>query len=333
MTRYRTVVLLSVLLGLFSLSGAQCNFLAPREDPIARLPPALPPSPTLQQVIAVVNNNSTRIQSFSTSQASLSMQGFPALRANIAFQRPMRLRLRADLPIAGQEVDAGSNDELFWFWARRNEPAALYYCRHDQFAASPVRRNLAIDPSWLIEALGLAQLDPALPHQGPRVRPDGGLEIRTSLSTPQGPATKITILDPRQALILAQYLYDARNQLAASAVAGRYRQDPLTGLFMPTVVEIQTAAVQGSTPLKLRIDQGPVEITRPIPNVHQLWIWPTIPGWPVVDLCNPAARASPATTLATPPAYSATPPAYPLTPPATPGTPAPGAALLPIGPG
>ena len=292
MTRYQTRILLSVLVGLVSLSGAQCNFLAPPQDDVRRLPPALPPSPTLQQVVAVVNGNSSRIRSFSTSQASVSMQGFPTLRANIAFERPMRFRLRADLPLAGQEVDVGSNDELFWFWSRHNEPAALYYCRHDRFASSPARGNLIIDPYWLVEAMGLVHLDPALPHQGPIVRQDGTLEIHTTLNTAQGPNKKITILEPRQGLVLAQYLYDSRDQVLASAIAGRYRQDPLSGLFMPTVVDVQTGAAQGGAPLKLRIDLGAVEINRQIANSGQLWMMPAYPNWPAIDLCSAAAPAA-----------------------------------------
>jgi len=296
MTRYRTRILLVILVGLVSLCGAQCSFLAPPQDDVRRLPPALAPSPTLQQIIAVVNANSSRIRSFSTSQASVSMQGFPTLRANIAFERPMRFRLRADLPLAGQEVDVGSNDELFWFWSRHNEPAALYYCRHDQFASSPARRNLIIDPYWLVEAMGLATLDPALTHQGPIVRQDGALEIHTALNAAlnaaQGPAKKITILEPRQGLVLAQYLYDSRGQVLASAIAGRYRQDPLSGLFMPTVVDIQTGAAQSGAPLKLRIDLGAVEINRPIANSGQLWMMPAYPNWPAIDLCSAAAPAA-----------------------------------------
>ncbi len=125
MTRTETSACLLVLLGALELCGCQHNFLVSSQDDLRRLPPVLPSSPTLAQVISVVNGNSSQIQSFSTSQATISGTGFPGMRASIAFQRPMRLRLRADLPLGtGQAVDLGSNDELFWFWVRSNQPPA-----------------------------------------------------------------------------------------------------------------------------------------------------------------------------------------------------------------
>jgi len=295
MTRTETSVCVLVLLGALEVCGCQHNFLVSSQDDLRRLPPVLPPSPTLAQVVAVVNGNSSRIQSFSTSQATISGTGFPAMRASIAFQRPMRLRLRADLPLGtGQAVDVGSNDELFWFWARSNEPPAVYYCRHGQFATSPARRGLPIDPYWLVEALGLVQLDPALPHQGPHATRDGRLEIRTVVPAEQGSAMKVTIVDARQGVVLAQYLFDARSQLVASAIAGRYRRDPLSGLLMPTNVEIHTAATPATPAFSLRIDMSNLEINRPIPNAEQLWAMPTFENSAAIDLCDPARQPLPA---------------------------------------
>ena len=67
-------------------------------------------------------------------------------------QRPRCFRLRADG--IGPEVDLGSNDQLFWFWIKRSQPPAIYFCRHDQFATSRARQMIPIHPNWLIEALG-----------------------------------------------------------------------------------------------------------------------------------------------------------------------------------
>ena len=88
-------------------------------------------------------------------------------RANIALERPRRFRLRADTMITGPEVDLGSNDELFWFWVRRSPEPAVYFCRHDQFSSSVARQVLPVEPEWLIDALGVATLDPAGDHSGP----------------------------------------------------------------------------------------------------------------------------------------------------------------------
>src|SRR5262245_49507467 len=111
--------LLVLLLGLMATSGAGCRQLMQQySDPIPR---ALPSNPSLNQVLEVVNDNSSRIQSFYVSRAKIGVPGFPQLNANIAFERPRNFRLRADTMFTGPEVDLGSNPDLFWFWVRRNQ--------------------------------------------------------------------------------------------------------------------------------------------------------------------------------------------------------------------
>ena len=119
----------------------------------------------------------------------------PVLRAHFAYQRPCFFRLRADTGFTGQEVDLGSNAQLFWFWVKRNEPPAVYYCRHDQFATSQARQMIPIEPNWLIEALGTMEIDPNLNHDGPYPAPDKSnrICIRTIFTTPEGPNKKITV--------------------------------------------------------------------------------------------------------------------------------------------
>ncbi len=246
------------------------------------LPRVLPPSPTLEQVIATVNGNSSQIQSFVSTRASIGGSGFPSLPANIAFERPRRFRLRAG-GITGTELDLGSNDELFWFWLKRNQPPAMYFCRHDQFAASPARQAIPFEPGWLIEALGVAEIDPALPHQGPTLLPNDRLRVDTILNTPEGPATKVMILDGSQGWILEQYLYDSRRQLLASSIASQHRIDPLTGRVMPRVVTIRCPPAQ----LTMRIDLGNVEINRAPGDPASLWTMPSYPNVPLVDLADP----------------------------------------------
>ena len=280
--QYRWLSLICV--GLFALSGASCPHALRRY--VNPLPRRLPPSPTLEQVIEVVNQNNAQIRSFSAPRASLDGPGFPSLRASIAFERPRRLRLRAETGLTGAEFDLGSNDELFWFWVRRDQPPAVYYCRHDQVEASDALRTIPIRPEWLIEALGISEFDPSLPHRGPYALANDRLRIDTIRETPDGPTTKITIIDGSQGWILEQYLYDARRRLLASAIAGGHRRDPLTGLSMPTAVKIDCPPAQ----LSMRIELGNVEINRMSGNAAALWTMPEYPGSPLVDLAAPNFR-------------------------------------------
>lgn len=272
---------LMVFLGLFATSGASChNYVRQFGQPAVRV---LPPTASLEQVIDVVNRNSAAIYAFSSTEASISSPGMPTLRANVAFHRPQRFRLRAQTAMTGAEVDLGSNDELFWFWVRRSERPAVYFCRHDQFATSAARQSIPIDPSWLVEALGVVEFDPALPHQGPYPLPGDRFEIRTVRETPQGPVTKSTVIDAVRGWVVEQHLYDAAGQRMASAVAEQHRRDPLTNLVMPRVVKIDSPQAEFS----MRVNLGNVQINRLSGNPAELWSMPRYPGAAMVDLGAP----------------------------------------------
>jgi len=295
---YQSRLLLLVVVGLFALSGASCpNMLRPQAPP---LPRALPPSPTLDQLIQVVNGNNSRIQSFYTGHATVSGPGIPALSTRIAFWRPRFFRLISS-DLTGQEIDLGSNPDFFWYWVRRAQPPAIYFCRHDQFANSPARHAIPVQPDWLIEALGVSEIDPGLPHQGPFPLQGDRLELRTIRETPDGPVTKVTIIDGAQGWILEQHILNAQGITMASAVASGHRRDPLSGLVMPGVVVVNCPSAQFS----IRIDLGAVEINRLSGNTASLWNMPQIPGTPAVDLANlnnqPVASSQAPSIMSPPP--------------------------------
>ncbi len=254
--------------------------------PAAGIQPVLPQNPTLEQVIEVVNRNNGQIQSFSANQATLSSPGVPSLHAIVAYQRPLSFRLYAKHPLTGPELDLGSNDALFWFWINRSEPKAVYYCRHDRFAASPARQMVPIQPEWLIDALGVSTFDPALPHQGPFLLPGGRLEVRTIKETPEGRIIKRTILDAAQGWVLGQEIYNSQSSLLVSSEAGGYRQDPRSLLWFPRTVKVNCPAAQFS----MQLDLGNVELNVPPANPAATFTMPVIPNSPPVDIGNPAFR-------------------------------------------
>ncbi|MHC4404393.1 MAG: hypothetical protein ACYTG0_32465 [Planctomycetota bacterium] len=293
MDGYRRVFWPVAVLGPLLLSGPGCAWLRRPVQPVA-LPRVLPPSPRLEQVVEAVNRNSLGIETFATDHARLSVPGFPSLRASIAFERPKRLRMRAGTIATGTELDLGSNDALFWFWVMRQPP--LYYCRHDQFAQSRMRHMVPIDPDWLVEAMGLAWFDPALPHRGPFLRSDGQLEIHTIYDTPCGVATRVTVVDAASAAVTEQRVYDAERQPIAVAVARYHRRDPYSGRIMPRTVDVRMA----QTDFSLQIELGNVRINRPIENRIQLWTMPRVDDQRMVDLGDPSLQFAPSLSLENP---------------------------------
>ncbi|HEY1785751.1 MAG TPA: hypothetical protein VGG30_09395, partial [Pirellulales bacterium] len=258
-------------------------------QPLAR---ALPPGPNLEQVMNVVNSNSGQVQSLFTSQASVTIPGAPtALRTLVAYQRDRRLRLRADTALSGTEIDLGSNDELFWFWVKRNQPPALYFCRHEQFAASAARQMLPVEPTWLPRALGVVTFDPGRNYQGPAPISAGRLEIRTLPTTPDG-NTLVTVVDDSRGIVLEEHVYDRQGNRLASALLSRHQRDGTTGITLPRHVDLHLPTMQ----LQIGIDLKDLQINRLQPSQSDLWIKPNPPGYPEVDLADPNLRLGPPPT-------------------------------------
>lgn len=277
---------LPVLLTLvvFCSSGATCSRNLRR--PFAQVGPPAPevlvPGAGLDQVLAAVNQNATRIQNYQTTNASITVPGMatlPLLRGNIAAERPGRMRLQASTTISGSEVDLGSNDELFWFWVKRNEPPALYFARHDRFVGSAAQQVMPIEPSWLLDALGFAQFNPSDFHEGPIPHGNGTLEIRSVLQTRIGTITKTTVVDAKRAWVLEQYLYDARGTLLASAVARSHQYYPAQNISLPQEIDIRLPVAQ----LAMTVDVGTVQLNQPAMN-PAIWQMPVLTGYQQVDL-------------------------------------------------
>jgi hypothetical protein len=274
-----TLVTFAALVLLTTAGGAQC---LPQRQQFTSIagPRVLSESPQQADIIQAVNANSALIRSLYTTDATMSVPGAPSLRANLALEREKKLRLRAETALTGAEVDMGSNDELFWFWVRRNPPPTLYYCRHDKFATSSARQIVPVDPQWLLDAVGLATFDPYHQHSPPTRTPNNNWEIRTTFNGPTGQMSKSTVVDASRGFILEQHLFDARGTLMASALASKHWRDPASGAIVPQQVKINWPATQFS----LEFDVKSWQVNNIPADPTALFTLPSFPGWAVVDL-------------------------------------------------
>jgi|GEM_PF-161046 len=284
---------LLLLMLLFCCTGATCS--RSLRYPFASLGPPAPEvlsaGASLEQILGAVNQNTSRIRSFSSNNASISVPGMPAaplLRGNLVAQRPQRFRLQASTALTGPEVDLGTNEELFWFWVRRNQPPALYYGRHDQFVGSSAQQVMPVEPAWFLSALGMAEFLPTDFHEGPRPHGNGTVEIRSVLNSANGTMSKSTIIDVKRAWVLQQHWYNRAGTLLASAIAHSHRYYPEYGVSLPQKIEIRLPPMQ----LALSIDVGTVQLNSLAEN-PQLWSMPLLSGYPKINLGTPPTAGTP----------------------------------------
>ncbi len=263
------------------LSGCFPPFVRQAPQP---LPPAFPSPPTLEQLIGTVNANASRISSLE-SRATIRVMGV-SLKGDLAVEQPRRFRIRAKfMGLPGTGIDIGSNDETFWMFTEQNRPPGVYVVRHDQFAQSSANQFLPVSGDWLIDALGVVDLEPGGEHNGPYQRVPGKIEIHTRLPSASGDLTKITVIDERYGWVLEQQIID-QGQVVASSVASQHRFYPEHGVSLPQHVDIQIISKLLSKQA-LSIDLGPYRINQLAGNRDQLWAIPQPEGIPIIDLASP----------------------------------------------
>jgi hypothetical protein len=284
-----------MLVACVAASGASCpGVLRTSQIGTMPLPRTLPAQPTLDQIIATVHDNPQRVKSYVATQATLAVPGVPRLAARVACEPPRRFRLQARTSISGEELDLGSNDDLFWLWIRQHQPPVTLFCRHDRYDVSPARRMIPIRAEWMPELLGLVQFRPHDRHEGPYPLPDGRIEIRSWIVPPNASAAdevrKSTILDGITGLVLEQHLFSSAGQPLASVRTSRHLVDPPSGAALPRMVEVHWPASDVSGEVQFTLELTSITTNMPTGDPTQLWRMPARPGFTPVDIADlPAA--------------------------------------------
>ncbi len=149
----------------------------------------------------------------------------------------------------------GSNDQVFWFEVPEGMSQTLYYAEHEKYRQQIERAILPIDPSWLMDALGLVQLDPSTVVAGPVRRPDGKLEIRSTWAMPHGVYQQVCFIEHPAGHVTEQFLYAPSGALVATSQATNHRYYDEAQCALPHQVTVNLTPAAGP-PLSLRIDIG-----------------------------------------------------------------------------
>jgi len=309
----RPFYLLTVL-GFALLSNLGCKALQTTfgARPAAKLPVVFTTTPTLEQVKEEFNKRYASIQSLSTSTAvfSTSSVAISMRSCKIAYEKPKKLRVTGGVTLGmGTEIDLGSNDELFWFWVKRSDPKAIYYAKHEEFANSPTRSIIPIEPEWLIETLGIIELKETDTHEGPRRDNEGNLQITSFLKTPRGAYPRIVTFHPQTGAILNYQIYTPNGQPFVGAVLSDHEVDPLHGILYAKKIVI-TCPEANET---ITINMGSVTFNSSSGFSPGAFVMPTYPDYIPIDICGPEYRQQFAPGQQLSPAFPSTTTQYPGT--------------------
>jgi len=254
--------------------------------------PQLPESPSLADIAMVVNQNAAHVQSLYASEVKIKGSRLPTVSAKLAYVARRRFRLVAETALSGVEVDLGSNDELFWFWAKRGDPPALFFCRHDRYQTSAASQLMPIDPQWVIDSMGLTTLDLRMQHNGPVALGDGRFSIETLLRRPSGTWTRTIIVDSKLGAVVEQHLRDPLGRLVTSSVTSEHHRDVLNEVTLPGRIELSWPDAD----FTLAIDVSDWEVNYPVERPAELWRMPREITDQVIDLADQHFSTPPAPT-------------------------------------
>jgi hypothetical protein len=236
----------------------------------------------------VVNHMKTNAQRINQLESAVSVQvaGMPRLNGNLLIEVPRNLRLKAGLlGMTEMGVDVGSNNELFWVWAKNPTPgqrSALYYARHDDYANSPAHDVLPMQPQWILDAMGLVHFDPNDRHETPFVRDDGNIQLNTTTQTAAGLTRKVSVLDPKYGWIKQQSFY-VNDRLVAYANAYKFEYLPEHQISLPRQVVIHLNQPDGNK-FSLTIDFSRFKVNQFYGDPEKTWAMPNLSDIPMIDI-------------------------------------------------
>jgi hypothetical protein len=94
-------------------------------------------------------------------KVSLPGQGFvPALsNGMVVCGQPNNFRMTAGMALGGKQLDVGANDREMWMYVKMSQTPYLY-CSHQEFSQVQDQLPVKFEPSWVLQALGMATYDP-----------------------------------------------------------------------------------------------------------------------------------------------------------------------------
>jgi hypothetical protein len=234
-------------------------------------------NPRVDEVIAHLNQNTDRIESWRANSVRINADGWP-LTGSIAVAKGRHLRLMV-ASVRGNEVDLGSNEERFWIWSREMEPGFVT-CRHENMETARQQVGIPFEPDWLMQALGVERL----PTDGVTMQTDPANEqvrlVEHVVSAHGQPLRRVVLVDLKKGGIVVEHgLYNYDSIPIALAKMSDHRRDKESGVVLPHRVMIEMP--QNKMAMTMKFNDVQVN-PRTIPST--VWELPTIRDCQLVHL-------------------------------------------------
>jgi len=217
------------------------------------------------------------------------------LRGTLQAQGPNLFRLEGYLPGSRSDmVDIGSNDREFWFWVGAGQgDQPLYHCSYTDLP----RANLPIpiQPDWIMEALGMAPIQPNAAIRLEFPRNSNTMELIEPTRSPKGlPMTKVTVFNRNtvrdtEPQIIARKLVDSRGKIICIAEIKEMQQDQRTGIKVPHRMELIYPGDRAMEKITLNLVLDTIVVNAPLDPSQPYFVRPNKPGVYPIDLGRQSA--------------------------------------------
>jgi hypothetical protein len=218
-----------------------------KREPAGEMPNKSGAPPTTAALVAYLNDNASRVRNLRVDDLGIDVtsgsQTISLAGCRVFAEKPRNFRMKATALGKG-EVDIGSNDQEFWFWAAKNPDPFQYFCAYKDMDAGRIKMMpLPIQPEWVMEAMGLGPYGPAEKYQ---LETEGRtFRLVEKTRSPQGmPVRKVIVMNrtptrsPEPQVTQFLLLNDANGQEICSANILKTTVDHVTGAILPYKMEL-----------------------------------------------------------------------------------------------
>ena len=211
------------------------------------------------------------------------------INTNITWAREKRFRMTASVAgVAG--VDIGSNDEVFWMAIRGGLTKEMVYARHFEFESQIDRPVLPVSPVWLVQAMGVCELDISRLAKQHVTRADGLVELTTTEPSPIGNYERTLVVDPKYGFSRQVFLRDPSGRLVAIAQQSKQEYYSSVQTSLPHQVKVQLIP-SGSPVLELDISIASYVVNGLSPGNMTQFEMPSTNGYTLINLGQSGPQA------------------------------------------